>query len=362
MHRDFMDLAISNALTRAGRGEDARHRGRPRQDRHRHLRRRRDRRPPVQVGVLLPDHPAASAATRSSCSPPAATSRRWSTRPATRRRASRPRRATRPTPQDWLEQASKVKGSWWDDYVEWLAERTRTGAQQADAGSAPRRTSRSATLLAPMSMTAEPTRTGGGDRDRVRTVAVRGLQAQGLGAPGARPAGRRAPAAAVQRHRRQPRGAAAARRRPRPRPGRRAVRRTRRRRQPAAAVPLPDRGAVLLGRGPDGHGSATASSTCSGCPGAAGWPNSSPSSPAGGYAGVVLVATGTGALMVPGAPAGAREDAHPATPPRPGVRRPHRPRDLRRQHAHRPRGRRRPAARAPPGPDRSAATTTSSPR
>ena len=24
----------------------------------------------------------------------------------------------------WLEKASKVKGSWWDDYVEWLAERT----------------------------------------------------------------------------------------------------------------------------------------------------------------------------------------------------------------------------------------------
>jgi polyhydroxyalkanoate synthase len=25
---------------------------------------------------------------------------------------------------DWLERASKVKGSWWDDYVSWLAERT----------------------------------------------------------------------------------------------------------------------------------------------------------------------------------------------------------------------------------------------
>ena len=24
----------------------------------------------------------------------------------------------------WLEKASKVKGSWWDDYVDWLAERT----------------------------------------------------------------------------------------------------------------------------------------------------------------------------------------------------------------------------------------------
>ncbi len=26
--------------------------------------------------------------------------------------------------QDWLASASKVKGSWWDDYVDWLAERT----------------------------------------------------------------------------------------------------------------------------------------------------------------------------------------------------------------------------------------------
>ena len=59
MHRDFMDLAISNGLTRAGETKMLGHRGRPRQDRHRHLRRGRDRRPPVQVGVLLPDHPAA---------------------------------------------------------------------------------------------------------------------------------------------------------------------------------------------------------------------------------------------------------------------------------------------------------------
>ncbi|MCW2760424.1 MAG: phbC 2 [Marmoricola sp.] len=26
--------------------------------------------------------------------------------------------------QDWLDKASKVKGSWWEDYVDWLAERT----------------------------------------------------------------------------------------------------------------------------------------------------------------------------------------------------------------------------------------------
>ena len=96
---------------RARRGGDARHQGRPRQDRHRHLRRRRDRRPPVQVGVLLPDHPAASAARRSSCSRPAGTSPRWSTRPATRRPASRPRRRTRPDAAEWLARRARSRAA-----------------------------------------------------------------------------------------------------------------------------------------------------------------------------------------------------------------------------------------------------------
>ena len=59
MHRDFMDLAIRNALveprttrTMLGSKVDL-----GKIDR-RHLRRRRHRRPPLQVGVLLPDHPA----------------------------------------------------------------------------------------------------------------------------------------------------------------------------------------------------------------------------------------------------------------------------------------------------------------
>jgi poly(3-hydroxyalkanoate) synthetase len=29
-----------------------------------------------------------------------------------------------PDSGDWLASATKVKGSWWDDYVSWLAERT----------------------------------------------------------------------------------------------------------------------------------------------------------------------------------------------------------------------------------------------
>ncbi len=58
MHRDFMDLAIRNALVDPGRVHDAREPGRPVDDHHRHLRRGRHRRPPVQVGVVLPDHAA----------------------------------------------------------------------------------------------------------------------------------------------------------------------------------------------------------------------------------------------------------------------------------------------------------------
>jgi poly(3-hydroxyalkanoate) synthetase len=29
-----------------------------------------------------------------------------------------------PEASAWLEKASKVKGSWWEDYVSWLVERT----------------------------------------------------------------------------------------------------------------------------------------------------------------------------------------------------------------------------------------------
>ena len=131
MHRDFMDLAISNGLTQPGGarmlGTDL-DLGKVDTDTY------------VVAGIA--DHLCAwescyqttqllGGEPRSSCSPPAATSRRWSTRRATRRRASRRRAATRPTPKEWLDGASKVKGSWWDDYVAVAGRAHGPGAQQA---------------------------------------------------------------------------------------------------------------------------------------------------------------------------------------------------------------------------------------
>ena len=122
------------------------------------LRRRRHRRPPLPVAVLLPDHPAARRRQPSSCCPPAATSPRWSTRPATRRPPSRPRTSN---PADaagrgWRG-AETVQGQLVaDDYVD-LARRAlaaeRDPAAPLGVGGA---TSRCATPRAPMSSTAEP--------------------------------------------------------------------------------------------------------------------------------------------------------------------------------------------------------------
>ena len=124
MHRDFMDLAISNGLTEPGACADARHRHRPRQGRHRHLRRGRHRRPPVQVGVLLPDHPAARR--RHEVRALHQRPHRGDGQPARQPQGELPDRdaATPPTPRSGWRRRRKVKGSWWDDYVDWLAERT----------------------------------------------------------------------------------------------------------------------------------------------------------------------------------------------------------------------------------------------
>ena len=143
------------------------------------------------------------------------------------------------------------------------------------AASARPPTSRSATPRAPMSLTAEP-------RPAPHRRGARRRRA-GLGPPGPGPLRRRAAAAAVQRHRRQPRGAAAAGRRARPRPRRGPLRRARGRRLPLPPFPYPIAAlsswvtALMASSG-------TASSTCSGCPGAAGWPSSSRCSPAAGSA------------------------------------------------------------------------------
>ena len=124
MHRDFMDLAIRNASTQPG--------ARARCSAATSTSARSTPTPTSWPGSPTTSAsgspatrpPSCSAATRSSCSPPAVTSRRWSTRPATPRPASRPRRSNPADAAEWLESASKVKGSWWDDYVDWLAERT----------------------------------------------------------------------------------------------------------------------------------------------------------------------------------------------------------------------------------------------
>ena len=105
--------------------DGARHAGRPRRGRRRQLHRRRPHRPHRPVGERLPQHAAARRRRRASCSRPAATSRRSSTR----RRRTRARATASPTstpadPQALLEQAATVPGSWWPDYVEWLAARS----------------------------------------------------------------------------------------------------------------------------------------------------------------------------------------------------------------------------------------------
>ena len=180
MHRDFMDLAIRNALTEPGGRDDARHRRRPRQGRHRLLRRRRHRRPPLQVGVLLPDHPAAR--------------RRHEVR-AVHQRPHRldgqPARQPQGQLPDRVEQPRRPRRSGWPRRPRSRAAggtTTSAGSPSAAArsatsraGSARRRTSRSATPRAPMSSTAEPT---AGCARPVRTVAVRGIQARVSVRPG----------------------------------------------------------------------------------------------------------------------------------------------------------------------------------
>ena len=151
-------------------------RPRPRQGRHRHLRRRRDRRPPVQVGVLLPDHPAARR--RHEVRALHQRPHRRDGQPARQPEGELPdgARATRPTPRQWLDGGVEGQGQ----LVGRLRRRGWTSAPgrsaTSRAGSAPPPTSRSATPRAPMSMTAEPT--GRGVPRPVRTVAVRGLQAR----------------------------------------------------------------------------------------------------------------------------------------------------------------------------------------
>ncbi len=113
---------------------------------------------------------------------------------------------------------------------------------------------------------------------------------------------------------------------------------------PATTVPVPDRRTVVVGDGADGQAGAP--------------PVRRPRAVLGWRPGPAA----RRAVAPPGTPpragrhrhgrpdgagqsARARPDVHAAAPPRPGVRRAHRRRDLRRQHAYPPRAWRRPAAR-----------------
>ena len=237
-----MELAVNNALTAPGAAAHARHAGRPRQGRHRRLRRRRDRRPPLPLAVLLPHHPAARR--RHPVRAVHQRPHRLDGQPAGQPEGQLPdrRRTTPPDPADWLAQAAtEVKGTWWHDYVGWLAE--RTGGEQGPAP-APRRrrpTSRWTPPPAPMSLTAEAP----GGAGPCATVAVGGQQLRG-GRPARRR--RRAPrcccaTASAPAWRRCSRWSTPS---TRDRGG--PLRRARRRRLPAAAVPLPDRRAGPPGR------------------------------------------------------------------------------------------------------------------
>ena len=155
----------------------------------RRLRRRRDRRPPVQVGVLLPDHPAVRR--RDQVRALHQRPHRGHGQPARQPQGQLPDRGREPgrTPTDWLAAAAQGPGSWWEDYVAWLAERTAASSAPSRASSATRRTRRCATLPAPMSTTAEPPprparpATPGGATRPHRSV--RGLQARVSVRPGA---------------------------------------------------------------------------------------------------------------------------------------------------------------------------------
>ena len=149
--------------------------------------------------------------------------------------------------QEWLASASKVKGSWWDDYVDVARGAHRPGAQQADPDrlGGVRADLRRAGHLCPRPLSRR--RDG---RDRVRTSRCAASQARVSVRPATRPAGRRAPLLLCN-------GIGASLEALQPLvdaldPDRGVVRFD----VPgvggsaAAAVPLPDRGAVLLGRPP----------------------------------------------------------------------------------------------------------------
>ena len=125
LHRDFIHVALEQLARAPGSARSARDAGGPGRGRRRQLHRRRARPTTSSRGRTPTAAPSCSAASRDSCSRPAATSRRWSTRPPTRAaRATGSPRRIRCSPEAWSERAATRRGSWWPDYDEWLAARS----------------------------------------------------------------------------------------------------------------------------------------------------------------------------------------------------------------------------------------------
>ena len=111
----------------AGRGDHARLAGRPGQGGRGRLRGGGHHRPPVPVGILLPDHAAARRAGQ--VRPVDQRAHRGHGQPADQPQGRVPDRLlrtaaeSRPDPREFLATATTVPGSWWTDYAAWLAER-----------------------------------------------------------------------------------------------------------------------------------------------------------------------------------------------------------------------------------------------
>ena len=125
LHRDFIDVAIGNALTEPGKATML---GTPVDlstvDR-RLLRHRGHRRPPLPVAGLLPQHPAARRG--EPVRPVDQRPHRLAGQPARQPEVDVPG-GRRPTPagpeaSGWTS-AETVQGSWWPDFMTWLGERS----------------------------------------------------------------------------------------------------------------------------------------------------------------------------------------------------------------------------------------------
>ena len=107
---------------------------RPRPDRAGHLRGRRREGPHRAVVRGLADHPATGGRCGSSWPPAAISPGDQSTRPEEGGLLGQ-RGAGRRRPQAWLDAAAKHEGSWWTDWIAWLAERSGRKVEPPPVGS-----------------------------------------------------------------------------------------------------------------------------------------------------------------------------------------------------------------------------------